>query len=305
MAKQMIWTTQDIPDQTGKTILVTGANAGLGFESSRVMAGKGAQVIMACRNMDYGREAEARILSQHPEAKLDLRHIDLTDYVGIKQVAQDIREDYAQLDILMNNAGMNRFMRGETSEGFELTLASNHLGHFALTRHLFPLLQASAPSRVVTTSSTAHLKASIDFDDLMLNESYSMMIAYGQSKLANLMFAKELQRRIDSADLNMLSIAVHPGLIRTNMMYRFGSRSNLYRRLLDLLAGPMTESAEVGVRTQLYAASAQDVEGGGYYNPNTEGTPEIGYSTSLANDPEIAARLWQVTEDLLDLKFDL
>lgn len=300
-----VWTTQDIPDQSEKVFLITGANAGLGFESARLLASKGAQVILACRNLQRGEEARQRILKDQPRAKLDLRHCNLTDFATLQQSAAAILGDYRRLDVLINNAGMNRFTRGETADGFEITFASNHLGHFALTRHLFPLLKRSSASRVVTLSSSAHLNASIQFEDLMLRAGYSMMNAYGQSKLANLLFAKELQRRIAAAGLDMLSLAAHPGLIRTNMMYRAGSRSRLLRGLLDLLTGPLTDSPEVGARPQLFAATVEGLEGGGYYIPNKSGGPQVGYSTPEANDPEVAKRLWEVSEELLGLDFEI
>ncbi len=299
-----IWTVLDVPSQRGKIILVTGANVGLGFESVRALVRKDAHIIMACRNLEKGELAREAILEETPDAKLDLRYIDLSDFSSVEEFSQGIIVEYPKLDVLLNNAGLNFFRRHENQDGFELTLATNHLGHFALTRYLFPLLKKTPNSRIVHVSSGAHLSGTINFDDLMLNKRYSFMKSYGQSKLANLLFAKEIQRRVDAAGISTLSVAVHPGLNRTNMLYRFTGTSRISRWIVDLLAG-RAQPPEVGARVQLYASTESDVQAGGYYVPNINGHPKIGFSTKEANDPEVASRLWEVSEELLGMKFDI
>lgn len=299
-----IWTVLDVPSQMGKTILVTGANVGLGYESVRALARKEAHVIMACRNLEKGELAREAILAESPNAKLDLRYCDLADFSSVEKFSQGIIADYPKLDVLLNNAGLNFFRRHENKDGFELTFATNHLGHFALTRHLFPLLKKTANSRIVHVSSGAHLSGTINFNDLMLNKSYSFMKSYGQSKLANILFAKEIQRRVDAGNISMLSAAVHPGLNRTNMLYRFTGTSRISRWMVDLFAG-RAHPPKVGARVQLYTSTERDVQGGGYYVPDLNGRPKIGFSTKEANDPEVANRLWKKSEELLGMKFDI
>ncbi len=260
---------------------------------------------MACRNLERGEQAQQSILAELPSAQLDLRQCDLADIPALKHFAEGVQKDYPRLDILLNNAGMNLLRRFENSAGYEMTFATNYLGPFALTRFLFPLLKSSAPSRIVTLSSSAHLNAHINFDDLMLVKDYSLMLAYGQSKLANLLFARELHRRIETAGLDMLSLAAHPGFIRTNMLYRGGARLRILRSIMGFFASAVTDPPEVGVRPQLYAATAAEVEGGAYYVPNKSGRPQVGYSTPESQDAEIAARLWQRTEELLNLEFEI
>lgn len=298
------WTVYDLESQKGKTFIVTGANVGLGFESVRALARKEAHVIMACRNMEKGEQARQAILEEIPAAKLDVRHCDLSDLDSVQAFSKEVIAHYPKLDVLLNNAGLNFFMRHENQAGYELTFATNHLGHFALTTYLFPLLKKTANSRIVHVASSAHLSGHIQFDNLMLIKGYGLMKAYGQSKLANVLFAKELQRRLEEKNIAMLSLSVHPGFNRTNMITRFLGTTRISQAIMNLVAGG-AQAPEIGARVQLYAATAKNVEPGAYYVPNLKAEPKVGFSTAEANDPEVAEKLWCVSEELLDLKFDI
>lgn len=296
------WTAEDIPSQKGKNIIITGANAGLGLASARALAGKGAHVIMACRYMPRAEEARDQILSEFPNASLDLIHLDLADLSSVRAFAAEINKKYTQLHVLINNAGLNRFRRHETKDGFEQTFGINHLGHFALSARLFELLTKTPGSRVVTLSSAAHRSGRINFDDLMSEKSYRMMGAYGQSKLANLLFAKQLQRHIERHKLDMLSVAIHPGFVATNMVNRFGDRSIIARGIAKLI-GVFIMSPVEGARPQLYAATAEDVQGGKYIVQGNGGQPKEERPTRAARNQTLAERLWILSEELTGLKF--
>ena len=291
------WTAADIPPQTGKTFLVTGANNGLGFASCHALAASGGRVVMACRSLERGEAARQAILREIPDADLHLLHLDLADLGSVRAFSETVRQEFDRLDVLMNNAGLNTVRRYETVDGFEQTFGINHLGHFALTAQLFPLLEQTAHSRVVTLSSSAHLNATINFDDLMSERSYRMMRAYGQSKLANLLFARDLQRRLEAEGRSMLSLAVHPGFVATHMVTRFGDNF-LPLRIVLSPASLLIAAPDEGALPQLYAATAKDVMGGAYLVPNPNGHPRLGYSTPLSQDMVIAQRLWEISEEL-------
>jgi NAD(P)-dependent dehydrogenase (short-subunit alcohol dehydrogenase family) len=294
------WTAADIASQAGKTFLITGANSGLGFASSRALARAGARVIMACRSLERGEAARSAIINEFPKAQLHLQHLDLASLASISAFASAIRKEYDQLHVLINNAGLNRFRRYETADGFEQTFGVNHLGHFALTARLFPLLDQTPGSRVVTVSSAAHLHATLEFDDLMSEKSYRMMRAYRRSKLANLLFARELQRRLEATDRNMLSLAVHPGLVATHMFTRFGDNFLPLRIMLRALSALVLDPDQ-GARPLVYAATAPGVVGGSYLVPNPHGYPLPGYSSSASRDPDLARQLWGISEELTGL----
>jgi NAD(P)-dependent dehydrogenase (short-subunit alcohol dehydrogenase family) len=296
------WSFADIPPQKGKNFLITGANAGLGLASARILAGKGAHIIMACRYMPKAEEARDLILAETPNASLDLIHLDLADLSSVRATAAEVNEKYSQLNVLMNNAGMNNFRRRESKDGFEQTFATNHLGHFAFTALLFDLLKNTPASRVVTTSSSGHRSGKIDFDDLMTQKGYRMMKAYGQSKLANLLFAKQLQRNIERDNLEMLSVAIHPGLVATNMVNRYSDRSFLLQIPARIFGLFLLTPAE-GARPQLYAATAEGIEGGKYYVEGNNGRPAPETPTRDARNQTIAERLWTVSEELTAVKF--
>ena len=296
------WSVNDIPSQKEKNIIITGANAGLGLASARALAGKGAHVIMACRFMPKAEAARDLILAETPDASLNLIHLDLADLNSVRAFAVEINKKYSQLHVLMNNAGLNSFRRWETKDGFEQTFAVNHLGHFALTAQLFELLSKTPASRIVTVSSISHRAGRINFDDLMSEKSYRMMRAYRQSKLANLLFAKQLQRRIERDKLDMLSISIHPGLVGTNMVNRFGERSVIGRAIAKFVS-LFILSSEDGARPQLYAATAGDLVGGKYLVQGNGGRPKEETPTHAARNHMLAEHLWKKTEELTGVKF--
>ena len=211
------WSARDIPSQQGRVAVVTGANSGLGLVTTRELARAGARVIMGCRDATRGAAARSRVVEQVPDAAVDVRRLDLASLASIREFADSLHADVPQLDLLVNNAGVMAIPRQMTDDGFEMQLGTNHLGHFALTGLLLPSMIHRPGSRVVTVSSSAHKPGRIDFDDLMGERSYRKWSAYYQSKLANLLFAYELQRRLDAADLATISVAAHPGYSATNL----------------------------------------------------------------------------------------
>ena len=324
------WTADRMPDCSDRTVVVTGANGGLGFEATLAFARKGATVVMACRSLDRGREAahairdaignatessgsnaESGTGSQSPGATLDVRECDLASLDSIASFATGVRDDYDAIDVLCNNAGVMAIPRGETADGFETQFGVNHLGHFALTGRLLPaLVAADGESRIVTHSSEAHTMGEIDFDDLHGKESYGKWAAYGQSKLANLLFAYELQRRLETAGIaGTKSVACHPGYADTDLQYR-GPResgSRVRYAMMWVANAVLGQPPERGVLPLLYAATAPDVEGGAYYGPgglmNMRGAPERQEPSDAASDEATAERLWAVSEELTDVRY--
>lgn len=303
MARKAVWTLNDAADQSGKIFVITGANAGLGFESTRALARKNARVIMACRNLEKGEMARKEILEELPDAQIEVRHCDLSDFASVSQFAEELSRDLPKLDVLMNNGAVGLMQRRVNAYGYELNFATNYLGHFALTKHLFPLLKRSAPSRVVSLSSSTHENATINFDDLMAGQEFSGFPVYSQSKLANVLFARELQKRLDATDLNLVSVAAHPGLINTGIFREAASGSRLMSLMMGVFAPIVMDQPEVGARAQVYAATEPDISPGGYYGPNKRGRPSLDEPSEEAQNPEIAKRLWQVAEELLDMEF--
>ena len=309
----MGWTAGEIPDQRGRTIVVTGANSGIGLETTRELARNGARVIMACRSVDRGEAAARDVRGDVPDADLRVEACDLASIESTRAFADRLGDE--TLDVLVNNAGTMAIPRSETADGFETQFGVNHLGHFALTGLLLePLLAGTddrAPARVVTVSSALHERGEIDFDDLHGQRSYDRWDAYAQSKLANVLFAYELERRLRTAGANAMSVAVHPGYADTRLQFRGlegrGSRlRTLSRRLMNAL---LAQSAERGAWPTLYAATAPQVEGGAYYGPggrmNMRGTPERQRSSKASYDRETARRLWAVSIDLTGVTYDL
>jgi NAD(P)-dependent dehydrogenase (short-subunit alcohol dehydrogenase family) len=304
-----------MPSCSEKTVVVTGANSGLGFEATKELARAGATVVMACRSLDRGESAAYEIRDELPNGtggKLDVRHCDLADLASVESFADGVRENYDELHVLCNNAGVMAIPRRETEDGFEMQLGVNHLGHFALTGHLLDVLvETPGETRVVTHSSGAHTAGDIDFDDLMRERSYGKWEAYGQSKLANLHFAYELQRRLDDAGITETkSIACHPGYADTNLQYRgpeeMGSRVRY--GMMKVANAVFAQSAAKGALPLLYAATAPDAEGGAYYGPggfqNMRGYPEKQESNDASYDEAISEQLWTVSEDLTGVNYD-
>ena len=292
------WTTADIPDQTGRTAIITGANTGLGYETAVALAGQGARVVLAVRNLDKGKQAATRIAEAHPGATVELQELDLTSLASIRAAAEQLRADHDRIDLLINNAGVMWTPKSTTADGFELQFGTNHLGHFALTGLLLDRLLPVPGSRVVTVSSIGHrLRAAIHFDDLQWEHSYNRVGAYGQSKLANLLFTYELQRRLAPRGTTA-AVAAHPG----------GSRTELTRNVPRLVAAvnavlePLYQGADRGALPTLRAATDPGVRGGQYYGPGgigeLRGYPKVVASSDQSHDVALQRRLWEVSEDL-------
>ena len=309
------WTADEMPDCSDRTVVVTGANSGLGYEATRASARKGAPVVMACRSLDRGEQAatDIRETIDPTGAVLNVRECDLADLASVESFAEGVREEYDQLHALCNNAGVMAIPRAETEDGFEMQLGVNHLGHFALTGHLLDMLVRTAgETRVVSHSSGAHSQGNLDFDDLQREESYAKWGAYGQSKLANLLFAYELQRRLDDAGITETkSVACHPGYAATNLQYRGPEKSGSRLRyaMMKVANTVVAQSAEQGALPLLYAATAPDVDGGAYYGPggfmNMRGAPERQESNDASHDEADARRLWTRSEELTGVRYDI
>jgi NAD(P)-dependent dehydrogenase (short-subunit alcohol dehydrogenase family) len=292
------WTAADIPDQSGRTAVITGANTGLGFETAAALAARGAQVVLAVRNLDKGKDAAARIAATTPGADVVLQELDLTSLESVRAAAEQLRSDHDHIDLLINNAGVMYTPKSTTKDGFEMQFGTNHLGHFALTGLLLDRLLPVAGSRVVTVSSIGHrIRAAIHFDDLQWERRYSRVGAYGQAKLANLLFTYELQRRL-AAGGTTIAVAAHPG----------GSKTELTRNLPRLVAAasalvePLFQDADLGALPTLRAATDQAVSGGQYFGPDgfqeTRGYPKVVESSAQSHDAELQRRLWKVSEEL-------
>ena len=305
------WTADDIPALGGKTVVVTGGNSGIGFEAARQMARKGAHVILACR--DTGRAADAleQIRTLHPSASVEAMQLDLASLESVHRFARDFAAKSVPLDVLCNNAGVMAIPRRTTAEGFEMQIGTNHLGHFALTGLLLEPLLAAPAARVVNVSSTAHKPGRIDFDDLQGEKSYRKWMAYAQSKLANLLFTYELQRRLEAAGARAVSVACHPGYSATNLQ-AVGpqmSGSRVAARLMDLGNRFFSQPAAMGALPTLYAATSPDARGGDYIGPDgfmeNYGHPRKTSSTARSHDRAVASRLWEVSEQLTSVRYPL
>ncbi|HEX3823406.1 MAG TPA: oxidoreductase [Mycobacteriales bacterium] len=302
------WTAKDIPDQSGRVAVVTGANSGLGYVTARELARHGARVALACRNEARGREAVARIIAAVPDAEVELRSLDMASLASIRAFADGIQASYPAIDLLFNNAGVMAIPRRATLDGFEMQLGTNHLGHFALTGLLLSLLVDRPGARVVTVSSNAHKPGKLDFDDLMHERSYRRWRTYSDSKLANLLFAFELQRRLSAIDSPLISVAAHPGTAATNLTNP-GSQGNRIKQIvMSLGVRVIGQSEDQGALPQLYAATSPEVGGGEYFGPNgiaeNRGYPKRVDSSSASKDSEAATRLWQLSEDLTGVRYD-
>lgn len=295
------WTEQHIPDQQGRVAIVTGANTGLGFETARMLAARGATVVLAVRDVEKGRQAAARITGDVTVQALDLASLD-----SIRSAATDLRAAHPRIDLLINNAGVMYTPKQTTADGFELQFGTNHLGHFALTGLLLDRLLPVPGSRVVTVSSTGHrMRAAIHFDDLQWEHSYSRMGAYGQAKLANLMFTYELQRRL-APHGTTVAVAAHPGMSNTELMRNTPAG---LRVPATWIAPLLTQKAEMGALPTLRAATDPAVVGGRYYGPGGRGEmrgyPKPVTSSADSHDEAAQQRLWTVSEELTGVTFPL
>jgi NAD(P)-dependent dehydrogenase (short-subunit alcohol dehydrogenase family) len=297
------WTTADIPDQTGRVAVVTGANTGLGLETAKALAARRARVVLAVRNLEKGKEAAATITAATPGADVTLQELDLSSLESVRTAAAELRSQHDQIDLLINNAGLMYPPKSTTEDGFEMQFGTNHLGHFALTGLLLDRLVSVPGSRVVTVSSIGHrINAAIHFDDLQWERSYSRVGAYGQSKLANLLFTYELQRRLASHGTT-IAAAAHPG----------GSDTDLMRHLPKALQVaipvllPIFQPADMGALPTLRAATDPAVLGGQYFGPDgpggTRGYPKVVPSSDQSHDLDLQRRLWSVSEELTQVVY--
>ena len=307
MSKINRWTVADMPSQAGKIAVVTGGNSGLGYETVLALAGKGAQVVLACRNLDKGTQARAQVLAQVPQATIEVMALDLSSLASIRVFAEAYRARYDKLDLLINNAGVMAPPRQETADGFELQFGTNHLGHFALTGLLLDRIARTPGSRIVNVTSGAQHMGKINFADLQSEQSYSRYGAYSQSKLANVLFTFELQRRLEAAGIEAISTTAHPGLSATNLNTVSISESGLERILYGLMMPLIAQSQTQGALPQLYAATMPDVKGGDHFAPNglmeIRGYPKRKSAAKAAYNEAEAKRLWQVSESLTGIRY--
>lgn len=305
------WTASDIPDQTGRVAIVTGANSGLGCETATALAAKGAHVVLACRDASRAQGAVDAIRKAAPHASIEVLPLDLASLASIRAFAEAFSARHARLDLLCNNAGVMALPRRTTADGFEMQLGTNHLGHFALTGLLLPRLLDTPRARVVSVSSSMHRPGRMHFDDLQLERGYAKWKSYQQSKLANLLFAYELDRRLRKAGTSAISVAAHPGYAATNLQ-TVGAKmegAKFFEQIYLLGNRLFAQSAAMGALPTLYAATAPAVQGGDYFGPGSFfemwGHPKKVGSTARSKDTADAARLWDISEQLTGVRFGL
>ena len=306
----MPWTANDIPSQAGKTFAITGANSGIGFEAALQLAAKGAHVLLACRDQNKGRSAVDAIKQQQPSASVTLMELDLADLQSVRRFATAVKTSGGPLHGLLNNAGVMAIPRRVTADGFEMQFGTNHLGHFALTGLLLEPLLATKGARVVNVSSNGHKFGSMKWNDLQRERSYSKWLVYAQSKLANLLFTYELQRRLAAKHAGLISVACHPGYAATNLQ-AVGPRmqgSSFAESLMELGNRLFAQSAAMGALPTLYAATSPDVHGGDYIGPDglgeQWGNPKKTQSNARSHDAEAQRRLWEASEELTGVHYD-
>lgn len=295
------WTAEDIPDQTSKVVIITGANSGIGYEAAGALAKKSATVVMACRNLEKGEMAAKAIIDEGPTGQVVLMQLDLADLSSVRRFADEFKAQYDRLDVLVNNAGIMAVPKGETADGFEMQIGTNHLGHYALSGLLIEMLKTTQNARVVTVSSYAHAMGKINFDDLNSEKSYQRWLAYGRSKLANVLFSYELQRRLTASGHPPISLVVHPGYAATNLQRNTG--------LFSFANHFFAQSQAMGALPTLYAAVSPNMEGGEYIGPDgflgQRGFPKVARSSRASHNELVAKRLWEVSEEMTEVKFGL
>jgi NAD(P)-dependent dehydrogenase (short-subunit alcohol dehydrogenase family) len=299
------WSVDQIPDQTGRTAVVTGANSGLGVVTARELARAGTRVVLACRNVAKGEAAAGEIAAAVPGARLQVADLDLSSLASVRRFADTL--EVGELALLINNAGIMMTPQQKTADGFELQLGTNHLGHFALTGLLLARLGRAADARVVTLSSLEHKAGHIQFDDLQLEHGYAPRKAYRQSKLANASFGLELDRRLRAAGATVKSVLAHPGYSDTNLQST--GPTGIMKPLLAIGNRLLAQGAEQGALPTLYAGTAPDVEGGEYYGPDglqeLRGRPTRVKVIAEGRDPEVGRRLWELSEELTGVRYEL
>jgi NAD(P)-dependent dehydrogenase (short-subunit alcohol dehydrogenase family) len=300
------WSTADVPDQRGRVAVVTGANTGLGYHTAEVLAECGAHVVLAVRNLEKGNLALARIVAANPQADVTLQELDLGSLDSIRAAATALRRAYPRIDLLINNAGVMWTPKQLTADGFEMQFGTNHLGHFALTGLLLDNLLPVRGSRVVTVSSMGHrIRAAIHFDDLQWEHNYDRVAAYGQSKLANLLFTYELQRRLAArGQPTTAALAAHPGSSSTELTRNLPA---IFKPAVAVVGPLLFQSAAMGALPTLRAATDPDAEGGQYYGPDglgeQRGHPKLVSSSAQSHDEDIQRRLWKVSEELTGVTY--
>jgi NAD(P)-dependent dehydrogenase (short-subunit alcohol dehydrogenase family) len=305
------WSPDDIGDQTGRVALVTGANSGIGFETARALADHGAHVIMGCRDPGRARVAADKLEHALDRSSIELLTLDLSDLVAVRRSAERFLADHARLDLLINNAGVMGTPYRQTADGFELQMATNHLGHFALTGLLLDRLLASGRGRVVTVSSVMHRTGHIDFDDVAGEKIRNTWSHYGNSKLANLLFTAELSRRLQAAGEPVMAVAAHPGWTRSNLIGNGAAvgHSRLRARVGDRLGNLFGQSAAAGAGPSLYAATSPDVAPGQFIGPShlveLFGPPKVVRPSRQARNLADASRLWEISEELTGIHYRL
>jgi NAD(P)-dependent dehydrogenase (short-subunit alcohol dehydrogenase family) len=300
------WTADQIPDQSGRVAVVTGANSGLGLATARELARAGARTVLACRSVSRGDQARRDIEVRAPNTEVDVAELDLASLDSVRAFAERLHSEQDGIDLLVNNAGVMAAPRRRTADGFELQFGTNHLGHFALTGLVIDMLQGRDDARVVTVSSNAHRYGRIAFDNLGGGRRYFRWRAYGQSKLANLLFALELDRRLRAAGSAIKSVAAHPGYAATNLQHTGPPRVD---ELLMLVPNKViAQSGEMGALPILYAATKPGVEGGAFVGPDgiaeQRGHPKTVSPNRAARDEETARRLWEVSEEMTGVHFE-
>jgi NAD(P)-dependent dehydrogenase (short-subunit alcohol dehydrogenase family) len=300
------WTAADVPDQAGRVAIITGANSGIGYGAAAVLAAKGAHTVLAVRNLDKGKEAADRIKKASPNAVVALQELDLTSLDNIRKAADELRANFPRIDLLINNAGVMYTDKASTKDGFELQFGTNHLGHFALTGQLLDNMLPVEGSRVVTVSSVGHrIRAKIHFDDLNLDRNYNRVVAYGQSKLANLLFTYDLARRLTAKGAPTIATAAHPGAADTDLLRNMpaGIRQVSQFFWTNFIA----QNADMGAEPTLRAAADPSAQNGQYYGPGgfgeQKGHPKVVESSPQSHDEEIQRRLWTLSEELTGVTF--
>jgi len=300
------WTAADVPDQSGRIAIVTGANTGIGYGAAAVLADKGAHTVLAVRNLEKGNDAADRIRAASPNAVITVQELDLTSLDSVRMAADQLRADYPRIDLLINNAGVMYTDKAATKDGFELQFGTNHLGHFALTGQLLDNMLPVEGSRVVTVSSVGHrIRAKIHFDDLNLDRNYNRVVAYGQSKLANLLFTYELARRLEAKGTPTVALAAHPGAADTELLRNMpvGIRQVSQFFWSNFIA----QGPEMGAEPTLRAATDPSAQNAQYYGPGgfgeQKGHPKIVKSSAQSHDEDIQRRLWTMSEELTSVTF--
>ena len=291
------WTVNDIPNLSGKVALITGANSGIGYETAKALAEKGTHVVMACRNMDKAEQAKSDIRQSVSNGELTIIQLDLADLDSVKSFTEKFKAEYSQLDYLINNAGVMIPPFTKTKDGFEVQFGANHLGHFALTGHLLDLLQATPQARIINVSSAAHRFGKIDFENLHAEKGYNAQGAYGQSKLANLLFTRELNRRLEAQGSDVMATSAHPGWTVTSLQKGF----------MHTISRVVGQSPPMGALPTLMAVIDPNADRNDYYGPSglgeMRGYPKKVDMSAAAKDDAVAKRLWEVSEELTSITY--